>query len=213
MNEQKRQASPSSHQLQAGSGFTMVELLVVMLVITVLLVIGVPAIMTFRTNAKINACQVTVNAIDTAIGGYYSQHKQYPEATKLVVKLVGLEANDYHPGPGYRLQERGQVYPPWNGVDKLNRGVENFIDVFGNTIWYCPFKNGSYSDSTFTRNNTEDNVTLTSIADYATDANGKYYRRDYILMSPSADGKWGKIRNDGSTTTTPLTDDVTNFFR
>ncbi|MCP4374560.1 MAG: type II secretion system protein [bacterium] len=211
MNYQKKHALAPARKQQAGRGFTMIELLVVMLVITMLLVIAVPAIMTFRNQSKINATQAIINMVDGAVGMYYSHHKTYPNTGELAIKLIGLEDDDFHPGPGYRIQERGEVYGPWNGVDEIKHGDKNFIDIFGNTIWYCKFNN-NYSDSTFEYTKTEDNVTLAGIRDYATDASGKFYRRDYILMSPSADSKWGLPRNDGSSGN-PLTDDVTNFFR
>jgi type II secretory pathway pseudopilin PulG len=233
----------------------MIELLVVMFIIAMLLVIGVPAALRFRTLAKINSCRVTVNIIDKAVSMYHTQHKRYPDVLEMTARLIGVsyrfdaqqdkpvEVDDGHPGPGYRLQPRGRVYGPWNGVDKLIRTGEydedsgasapgagqtsariHFIDSFGNPIWYCPFKRPTetsaptYTDSEFDKDDSEPGVGITSIADYAKDALGRFYRRDYILMSQSANSKWGLIRgtnsSSGSSSANILpTDDVTNFTK
>ncbi|MBC8373025.1 MAG: prepilin-type N-terminal cleavage/methylation domain-containing protein [Phycisphaerae bacterium] len=239
MSNQTAAASPPSRSPRAGSGFTMVEMLVVMFVITMLLAIGVPAALRFKTQAKINACQVTVNIIDKAVEMYHGLHKNYPTTEEMVGKLIGqsfkfeVEANepteieDYHPGPGYRLQPRGTVYGPWNDVDKLARSGDHvqdaqsdqvhFIDAFGHYIWYCPFdtENLTYTDEKFDKEDSEDGVTINSIADYAKDASNRFYRRDYIIMSQSANGKWGLFRDIGGTSGSSAlpTDDVTNFIK
>jgi len=255
MDNQKKTASMSLPSPQANSGFTMVELLVVMFVIAMLLTIGVPAALRFQTQAKINSCRVTVNIIDKAVDMYHKQHKSYPNQVEMAARLIGqsfkvgatederVEVDDGHLGPGYRLQPRGPVYGPWNGVDKLPRNGDyegggddptdpdpnqlkariHFLDAFNRLIWYCPFKRPTeaslptYTDSKFEKDNAENGVTITGIADYATDASGRFYRRDYIIMSQGANGKWGLIRGTssgtgGSASINALpTDDVTNF--
>ena len=241
MNDQKQTTSPSSQPPRAGSGFTMIELLVVMFVIAMLLTIGVPAAMRFKILSKIHACRVTVNIIDKAVDMYQKEHKRYPEMLDMTARLIGqsfkfeavtdnepVEVDDGHPGPGYRLQGRGPVYGPWNGVHELARSGDyveeadaariHFIDAFGAPIWYCPFKNSTYTDTKFDKNDSENGVNITSIADYAMDASNRYYRRDYIVMSQSANGKWGLLRGtsgtgSSSTSATVPTDDVTNFMK
>jgi len=225
----------------AHGGFTMVEMLVVMFVITMLLTIGVPAIIKIRTQSKINACQTTVNIIHEAVKMYHGQHKRYPAKESMPAELYGQrfgsvedgpnagqtsEVNDYCPGYGYRLQPRGPIYGPWNGVDKLKRSGEYdgnarvfFLDAFGRTIWYCPFKvsqepgEQEYHDPDFDTASVEPGYSLSNIADYAKNESGRFYRRDYILMSQSADGRWGKPRGPDPTddANAPPTDDVTNF--
>ena len=230
MNNQRKTASASFQPPRAGSGFTLIELLVVMFVIAMLLTIGVPAALKFRTQSKIQACRVTVNIVDKAVDMYQKQHKRYPEMGEMAARLIGqsftsggVEVDDYHPGPGYRLQKRGTVYGPWNGVDKLRRTGDyeegassarvHFIDAFGAPIWYCPFKDSTYTDSEFDRTDSEDGANIASIADYAKDASGRFYRRDYIVMSQSADGKWGLLRGTSTSSNTVPTDDVTNFTK
>jgi len=249
MNNQRKTASPSFQSPRTDRGFTMIELLVVMFVIGMLLIIGVPAAMRFQIQAKLNACRVTVNIIDKAVDMYHKQHKSYPSMEEMTSKLIGqsfdVDENDvavevvdgdWHPGAGYRLEPRGTVYGPWNGVDKLARtgdydgnpiaARKHFLDAFGRPIWYCPFERPTptldpkYTDSLgvfkFKTTNTETGEAIT-IDNYAKDASGKYYRRDYILMSQGADGKWGLIRGTdspgGSAGDIVPTDDITNFTK
>lgn len=224
--------SPIKQRVARSSGFTLVELLVVMFVaVGVLLAVGAGC---FRRdpwrNRKIRETQVTINIIDKAISMYHSQHKKYPDKESMPSQLIGLmfetdgkEVDDHHPGPGYRLEPRGTVYGPWNGVDRLPRtgdydGKDRvfFLDAFGQAIWYCPFIDSAdpakagYVDAEFDNEDAEAGVTIADIAAYATDASGKSYRRDYILMSPSANGKWGLFSNTKKNITP--TDDITNFI-
>ena len=240
-NDKKTVSTPLPEASQSG-GFTLIELLVVMFVITMLLTIGVPAIIKIHTQSKINSCQVTINIIDKAIEMYHGEHNRYPSVKGMPAELYGQafsadpnidggalkEVEDYQPGPGYRLQPRGRIFEPWNGVDKLKRSGDYdsnnrvfFQDAFNRTIWYCLFTaepeagKKPYDDSEFDRAASEPGISLIDIDDYAKNKENKYYRRDYILMSQSADGKWGKIRgpDSGDDQGALPTDDVTNFSK
>ncbi|MBT3202079.1 MAG: hypothetical protein HN350_19425, partial [Phycisphaerales bacterium] len=238
-------------QTPKRGGFTMIELLGVMFVITMLLAIGVPTVIKYRTNAKIAICRTTVNTIDQAVDMYYRQHKEYPSQNKLTAQLTGLwykwvkpegggaavlkEFDDGVPGVGYRLQARGPIYGPWNGADLLettgtyeekeNGGTDNrtfFVDAFSQNILYCTFDPApiatpkGYEEADFDRSGSsvEDGISLKSLNDYAQDRKGGFYRRDYIVISRSADGKWGKVRGPDTASEKQYsvpTDDVTNF--
>jgi len=223
----------SQERIARSCGFTLVELLVVMLVaVGVLLAVGAGCLRTDPDqDRKIRQTQVIINTIDKAIGMYHSLHREYPDKESMPSQLIGLmfetdgkEVDDHQPGLGYRIEPRGTVYGPWNGVDRLFRtgnydGEDRvfFLDGFGQAIWYCPFTDSAdpakagYVDAEFDNRNAESGVTISNINAYATDASGKFYRRDYILMSPGANGKWGLFSN--SKENTMPTDDITNFTR
>jgi prepilin-type N-terminal cleavage/methylation domain-containing protein len=238
MKNNKKTVSTTLPKAPQGGGFTMIELLVVMFVITMLLTIGVPAIIKIRTQSKINSCQVTVNIIDKAIEMYHGAHNRYPSVEGMPAELYGQayaseqqggainEIEDYQPGPGYRLQPRGRIYEPWNGVDKLKRSGDYvsgnrvfFQDAFSRSIWYCLFTGEpeagqkAYHDAEFDRAASEPGISLIDIDDYAKNKQNKYYRRDYILMSQSADGMWGKVRGPDARDDqyAEPTDDIHNF--
>ena len=61
-----------------GSGFTLVELLVVVLILGALAAIAVPRINAGATNAKINACLTNVDLINSQIELYYANEGSWP---------------------------------------------------------------------------------------------------------------------------------------
>ena len=65
-------------------GFTLVELLVVVLILGALAAIAVPRIMGGATNAKINACKTNVDLINSQIELYYATNGSWPSTLATV---------------------------------------------------------------------------------------------------------------------------------
>jgi general secretion pathway protein G len=65
-------------------GFTLVELLVVVLILGALAAIAVPRIIGGATNAKINACKTNVDLINSQIELYYANQGSWPSALTTV---------------------------------------------------------------------------------------------------------------------------------
>lgn len=61
-------------------GFTLVELLVVVLILSALAFIAVPRISQSATNAKVSACQTNVALLNSQIELYYAQNSAWPTA-------------------------------------------------------------------------------------------------------------------------------------
>ena len=59
-------------------GFTLVELLVVVLILGALAAIAVPRIIGGATNAKINACKTNVDLMNSQIEMYYATRGSWP---------------------------------------------------------------------------------------------------------------------------------------
>ncbi len=59
-------------------GFTLVELLVVVLILGALAAIAVPRIIGGATNAKINACKTNVDLVNSQIEMYYATQGSWP---------------------------------------------------------------------------------------------------------------------------------------
>lgn len=59
-------------------GFTLVELLVVVLILGALAAIAIPRIIGGATNAKINACKTNVDLVNSQIELYYANEGSWP---------------------------------------------------------------------------------------------------------------------------------------
>jgi len=59
-------------------GFTLVELLVVVLILGALAAIAVPRIIGGATNARINACKTNVDLINSQVELYYANEGDWP---------------------------------------------------------------------------------------------------------------------------------------
>ena len=66
--------------MRSKKGFTLVELLIVVLILGALAAIAVPRIIGGATNAKTNACKTNVDLINAHIELYYANNDAWPSA-------------------------------------------------------------------------------------------------------------------------------------
>ncbi len=80
-------------------GFTIMELLVVIVIIGVLAAIGVPAYNNMTTRARITACQANQRTLQAGVGMFFVDQGSYPADIK---DLEGKEADGENPAiPAY----------------------------------------------------------------------------------------------------------------
>jgi prepilin-type N-terminal cleavage/methylation domain-containing protein len=62
----------------AGQGFTLVELLVVIIIIAVLLIIAIPRYFQAVYTAEVRGCQAQINIISTAAPAFFARNHRWP---------------------------------------------------------------------------------------------------------------------------------------
>ena len=75
------------------SGFTLVELLVVIVIIGVLSGVVVFSVRGINNNSAQAACQSDVSTVNSALEAYYAQNKAYPAGTATVAVAALVTAN------------------------------------------------------------------------------------------------------------------------
>jgi len=95
-------------------GFTLVELLIVVLILGALAAIAVPRILGGATSAKANACHANIDTINSQIELYYAKEGEWPNNLKKVTKDT-----DYFPDGDPICPVTGATYP--NALTAENR--------------------------------------------------------------------------------------------
>lgn len=69
-------------------GFTIMELMIVIVIIGILIAIAAPAYQSFRQRASLSACNANMRTISSGIGMYFADHEEYPADEAAVAVLV-----------------------------------------------------------------------------------------------------------------------------
>ena len=107
------------HRTIKNSGFTLIEVLVVVVILGILAAIIVPNIMDKPGQAKITKAKADIRAIESAFNMYRLDHHVYPTTDEGIEALV---TGDYLP----RMPK-----DPWDRpYQYLSPGVQGKIDIF-----------------------------------------------------------------------------------
>jgi prepilin-type N-terminal cleavage/methylation domain-containing protein len=216
-------------------GFTLVELLAVIVILGMLIGLIAPSVQAIRkifladqTKAYMHQLSGGIDNYRTEIGDLPPSDGSYPRpgslsqnlssgAAGLVQCLMGYMGSDKDglDGPGFRVQRAGRKHGPFVPQQMPIAGDPPvFQDAFGNSILYYRFstagKSYNISDNNI-KNDKTDAKGPPDIMAYVTDPSPgdnahRYYREDYILLSPGANRDWDTV-----TSTTTKTDDIANF--
>jgi len=126
-----------------GSGFTLVELLVVVAIIVILMGILIPLVASARTQAKIAATKALLTNLNTALQSYYNDFNMYPSSATKVYDGNTVAS----PSGSGKSAYPNDVIPAGRGPCMLAQGLMGYLpfDVDG-----CGPKllNGSSSSNT-----------------------------------------------------------------
>jgi prepilin-type N-terminal cleavage/methylation domain-containing protein len=107
-------------------GFTLVELVIVVLILGILAAVALPTLFSSSEDATEIATASVVNTVRDAVDLYFAEHGVHPESIDLSM-LRGRLSNPYdptHPTPVFVANNPANLYPTW----KILRP--------GSTMWY-----------------------------------------------------------------------------
>lgn len=117
-----------------AAGFSLIEILVVVVIIGILAAVVVPRVMDEPDRAKVTRAKQDVQALVTALNIYKLHNHVYPSTEQGLEALVRPPSGQ-PPAPNYKSGGYIQRLPedPWgNSYQYLNPGVHGEIDVWSN---------------------------------------------------------------------------------
>jgi len=114
----------------AGAGFTLIELMVVLVIIGVLAALIVPNVLDRADDARMTAARTDVNNLVQALKLYKLDNQRYPSAEQGLQALVARPTVGVLP-PNWKPYLDKLPADPWNRpYQYLHPGVKGEIDVF-----------------------------------------------------------------------------------
>jgi general secretion pathway protein G len=131
-------AARGSRRARRDAGFTLLELLVVLGILTIIAAVAAPQVLAYLGQARSQTAEVQIRNIGTALELFYLHNGGYPS------EEVGLAA----------LVERPPDLPTWRGP--YLRGDSGIVDPWGRPYLYrAPGQHGDFDVWTLGRNGQE----------------------------------------------------------
>ena len=106
--------------IHKSKGFTLIELMIVILIIAILVGIAIPVYLAAQANARRRTCQANLRTIDGAINTYFADLEAYPNTIAVMSgtvlkKIPACEGNSYTIAAG-AVGDPPTVSCPTNGA-------------------------------------------------------------------------------------------------
>ncbi len=128
--EADEMAQESRYRPAAARGFTLIEIMVVLVIIGVLAALIAPNVLDRAADAKVTAARTDVNNLVQALKLYKLDNQRYPTTEQGLESLVRKPGNGVVP-PNWKPYLDKLPSDPWNQpYQYLSPGVRGEIDVF-----------------------------------------------------------------------------------
>lgn len=115
--------------MQKNRGFTLIELMVVMVIIGVLGALVVPSVLGRADEARVSAAKNDLKSLSAALKLYKLDNQQYPSAQQGLAALVSKPTVDPVPN-GWKPYIDKLPKDPWGNEYKyINPGVQQEVDI------------------------------------------------------------------------------------
>ena len=105
--------------MKKEQGFTLIELMVVVLIIAILVAIAVPVFTSARESAWRRTCQANLRTIDGAVQTYYASYDALPAGFS---SAAGVQITDTHPLVAGGFLKRAPTCPKWDSQNGAGTG-------------------------------------------------------------------------------------------
>ncbi|WP_255436058.1 competence type IV pilus major pilin ComGC [Pseudalkalibacillus hwajinpoensis] len=82
------------HLVKQEKGFTLIEMMIVIMIISVLLLIAVPSLTKNNEVVEDKSCEATAKVAQTQVAAYKADHKTYPASIEVLVTDDYLDMDD-----------------------------------------------------------------------------------------------------------------------
>ena len=90
-------------------GFTLIEMLIVLLVITVLLIITVPNVVQHQTTVQNKGCQAFVKMVQAQVQAYHIEEGEFPASISVLKEKNYIETTTCPNGSEVTVESDGKV--------------------------------------------------------------------------------------------------------
>ena len=122
-------AIPKTNQNTLQHGFTLIELMVVLVIIGVLAALIVPNVLNRADDARITAARTDVNNLTQALKLYRLDNQQYPSAEQGLAALVAKPTVGAVPGNWKPYVDKLPNDPWGRAYQYMNPGLKGEVDV------------------------------------------------------------------------------------